>query len=112
LRQLSRKDSEPVLFRREAQEQAQHAVPRRYCLTEKILAIQVTTDQSQTTLLYVPAGAVISIREGDRPAGDLVSVQWDSQTVLMFRQDIHSRAEHISESLHYTAARGSAGAVH
>jgi hypothetical protein len=101
-----------VLLRREAQEQVQHSAPLRYRLTEKILAIQVMANQSQTTLRYVPAGAVISIGEGDLPAGELVSVQWDSQTVLMFRQDISSRAEHIPEPLHYTAAMGSTCAVH
>jgi hypothetical protein len=88
------------------------SVPQpRYRLTEKILSVQVTADQSPKELLYVPAGAVISIGEEDLSPGDLVAVQWDSQTVLMFRQDIDSRTEHFAEPLHYTAAMGSVCAV-
>ena len=74
-------------------ENAADGVAKYYRLKEKILSVQIAADPSQTTLLYVPAGAVIVLREEDRPGGDLVSVQWESQVVLLFRQDLHSRAE-------------------
>src|SRR3954467_944998 len=76
-------------------ENAADGVAKSYRLKEKILSVQISSaDPRQTTLLYVPAGAVIALREEDRQAGgDLVSVQWESQVVLLFRQDLHRRAE-------------------
>ena len=87
-------------------------VSYQYRLTQKILAIQVSPDLRQKSLVYVPAGSVLSLQEKDLPEEHtLVPVQWGTQTVLLFRQDLHSRTEAVTEPLHSATAIGAACAV-
>lgn len=63
----------------------------RYCLHQDILSVQ-TPDRDHRECVYVPAGTIVSIN-GLHEDQKFVEVDWNSKTVLMFRQDIKDRAE-------------------
>jgi hypothetical protein len=86
-------------------------MPHCYRLSEQILAVRASADHTEKLFQYVPAGAVIVVAEDHLVSGDLITVQWESETVWMFRQDIENRTELLVEPLINAAMVGSSPGI-
>jgi hypothetical protein len=86
-------------------------MPHCYRLSEQILSVHASADQREKHFQYVPAGAVISVAEDHLVSGTLIAVQWESQTVWMFQQDIENRTELLVKPLVAAATVGIASAL-
>jgi len=71
-----------------------HTQPTRYYLHQDTLSVR-SLEQNKRECVYIPAGAIISVRGASPGSTDerFVEVVWDAKTVFMFSEDIRERAE-------------------